>query len=99
MPSRLSPGLQLDSLDDPRRLQALAQETAAGTVVSGSYFRSGDRISFRAEITDANHGILLGAVGPVSAPVDRPGPAIDSLGWSLDAAIHRQVRAEIANGA
>jgi serine/threonine-protein kinase len=99
IPSRLSPGLQVDSLDDPGRLQALAQETAAGTAVPPPSFRSGDRISFRAEITDANHGTLLGAVGPVSGSADRPGAAIDSLGWDLQAAIYRHVREEIARGA
>jgi serine/threonine protein kinase len=88
MPSRLTRG---DSLDGPERLRALAQETAAGTVVSGSYFRSGDRISFQAEITDANKGTLLDAVGPVTSPVDRSGDAMDSLGRGLEAAIHQRL--------
>ena len=98
MPSRLTPGLQEDSLDDPERLRALAQETAAGTVVSGSYFRSGDRISFQAEITDANDGTLLDAVGPVTAPVDRPGEAIDSLARGVEAGLHRQRHSDAASG-
>jgi eukaryotic-like serine/threonine-protein kinase len=91
MPSRLTGGLRLDSLDDPERLRALAQETGAGTVLSGSYFRSGDRISFQAEITDANRGILLDAVGPMTSPVDRPAYAIDSLAHGVEAAIRRQL--------
>jgi serine/threonine protein kinase len=98
MPSRLTRGLQMDSLDDPEGLRALSQETAAGTVVSGSYFRSGDRISFQAEITDANHGTLLDAVGPVTASVDRPGPAIDSLGLGVEAGLRRQLHSEAASG-
>ena len=90
MPSRrLTHILQVDSLDDPERLRLLAQETAAGTVVSGSYFRSGGRISFQAEITDANDGRLLEAVGPVTSPVDRSGDAMDYLGRGLEAAIRR----------
>jgi serine/threonine protein kinase len=92
IPSRLTTGLQVDSLDAPERLRALAEETSAGTLISGSYFRSGNRISFQAEITDANHGTLLAAVGPVSAPVDRAGEALDSLGRSVAAAVHRQPR-------
>jgi TolB-like protein len=92
IPSRLTTGLQVDSLDDPERLRALAQETSAGTLISGSYFRSGNRISFQAEITDANHGTLLAAVGPVSAPVNRAGEAVDSLGRGVAAAVHRQRR-------
>jgi serine/threonine-protein kinase len=94
MPSRLTSGLQVDSLDDPERRRLLAQETAAGTVVSGSYFRSGSRISFQAEITDANDGTLLDALGPVTSSVDRPRAAMDSLGRSLKAAISRQLRDE-----
>jgi eukaryotic-like serine/threonine-protein kinase len=98
MPSRLTSGLRLDSLDDPERLRALAQETAAGTVVSGSYFRSGDRISFQAEITDANHGTLLHAVGPVISPLGRSDYAIDSLGRGIEAAIRRQLHTGVASG-
>jgi TolB-like protein len=90
IPSRLTTGLQVDSFDAPERLRALAQETSAGTLISGSYFRSGDRISFQAEITDANHGTLLAAVGPVSAPADRAADALDSLGRSVAAAVHRR---------
>jgi hypothetical protein len=82
----------VDSFDDPERLRALAEETSAGTLISGSYFRNGNRISFQAEITDANHGTLLAAVGPVSAPVDRAGQAVDSLGQGVAAAVHRQRR-------
>jgi serine/threonine protein kinase len=94
IPSRLTTGLQVDSLDAPERLRALAEETSAGTLISGSYFRSGNRISFQAEITDANHGTLLAAVGPVSAPVDRAGEAVDSLGRTVAAAVDRQRRLE-----
>jgi serine/threonine protein kinase len=90
-PSRLT---RVDSLDDAERLRVLAQETAAGTVVSGSYFRSGDRISFQAEITDANRGTLLDAVGPVTAPVDRPDDAIDSLGLGVEAGLRRVAAAQ-----
>ena len=98
MPSRLTRGLLEDSLDDPERLRALAQETAAGTVISGSYFRSGDRISFQAEITDANHGTVLAAVGPVTAPVNRPGDAIDSLDLGVESALRRQLHSQAASG-
>ena len=97
MPSRLNPGLKIDSMDDPERLRLLAQETASGTVVSGSYFRSGDRISFQAEITDANDGTLLDAVGPVTSPMNRAGDAVDSLGRGLETAIRRQLHTRAAS--
>ncbi len=53
-------------VDDPERLQRLAAITRAGTLVSGSYYRS-DRgaVEFHVEITDANSGRLLRAIGPV----------------------------------
>ena len=96
MPSRLGWGRPGDSPDDPERLRLLAQETAAGTVVSGSYFRTGDRISFQAELTDANDGALLDAVGPVTASRDRAGEAMDSLGRHLESAIARHVPPQAA---
>jgi serine/threonine-protein kinase len=54
--------------DDPERLHALATETRAGTLVSGSYYRgAGTGVEFHIEITDANSGELLEAVGPVES--------------------------------
>ena len=52
--------------DDPERLHTLAAETRAGTLVTGSYYR-GDKgaVEFHVEISDANTGELLRAVGPV----------------------------------
>jgi serine/threonine-protein kinase len=52
--------------DQPERLHALAVETRAGTLVTGSYYR-GDRgaVEFHLEIVDANSGRLLRAIGPV----------------------------------
>jgi serine/threonine protein kinase/tetratricopeptide (TPR) repeat protein len=63
---------------DPIRL--LADETGAGTVVSGAYYRRGDSIQFQAQITDAARGRLLTALEPVSAPIGDPLEAVDRLG-------------------
>jgi TolB-like protein len=87
IPSRVNAGVQVDSLDDPARLRRLAEETAAGTLVSGSYFRDDGRLSFQAEITDANRGTLLKAVGPISLPAPRVEDAIDSLSRSVARAL------------
>jgi TolB-like protein len=87
IPSRRSAGLQVDSLDDPARLRTLADETAAGTVVSGSYFRADGRILLQAEVTDANDGTLVAAVGPVGAPLGRVEAAVDSLSRGVDRAL------------
>jgi tRNA A-37 threonylcarbamoyl transferase component Bud32/TolB-like protein len=57
--------------DDPERLRALAQETRAGTLVSGSYYRGAGRlVEFHLEITDANSGELLQAIGPLETHGD-----------------------------
>lgn len=66
-------------------------ETAAGTLVSGSFFRAGDRILLQAEITDANSGTLVAAVGPMGARVWQVEVALDSLSRGVDRAL--QVRA------
>jgi eukaryotic-like serine/threonine-protein kinase len=59
---RVSP----DTSDGPEKVEALAGETGAGTLVTGSYYR-GDSgtVEFHLEITDANSGDLLRAIGPV----------------------------------
>jgi len=87
IPSRVNSGVQVDSLDDPARLRRLAEETAAGTLVSGSYFREDGRLSFQAEISDANRGTLLEALGPISLPAGRVEEAVDSLSRSVARAL------------
>ncbi|HTK41972.1 MAG TPA: serine/threonine-protein kinase [Gemmatimonadales bacterium] len=53
-------------VDDPERLERLAGETHAGTLVSGSYYRGAEgAVEFHVEITDANSGRLLRAIGPI----------------------------------
>jgi serine/threonine-protein kinase len=53
-------------VDDPERLERLAAETHAGTLVSGSYYRGAEgAVEFHVEITDANSGRLLRAIGPI----------------------------------
>ena len=52
--------------DGPERLQELAEETRAGTLVTGSYYRGEKRdVEFHIDIVDANSGELLRAIGPV----------------------------------
>jgi eukaryotic-like serine/threonine-protein kinase len=54
--------------DGPERLQALAEETRAGTLVTGSYYRGAKgTVEFHIDIVDANSGELLRAIGPVDA--------------------------------
>jgi tRNA A-37 threonylcarbamoyl transferase component Bud32 len=52
--------------EGPEQLHSLAEETRAGTLVTGSYY-PGEKgvLEFHVEITDANSGDLLRAIGPV----------------------------------
>ena len=63
---------------DPIRL--LAEETDAGTVVSGAFYRRGDTIQFQAQITDAFDGRVLVALDPVSSPIADPLEAVNLVG-------------------
>jgi serine/threonine protein kinase len=63
---------------DPEALSNLAHQTGAGYVVSGSYYRVGDRLEFFVEVTDAVEGLLARAIGPFRSAMDNPDPAIDS---------------------
>lgn len=79
LPSRVNPGLVVDTLDDPQRLHTLAAETGAGLVISGSYYRSRGDISFLCEITDANQGKMVQAIGPITTRVMALQSGLDSL--------------------
>jgi tetratricopeptide (TPR) repeat protein len=61
------------------RVRALAEETGAGTVISGAYYQRGDTIQHQLEVTDASSGSLLTSLDPEAAPFDSPGQAIEPL--------------------
>ncbi len=60
-------------------LRALAEETGAGTVISGSYYLVGETLQFQATVTDAVHGKLIQAIQPVSGPRESPMEVIGAL--------------------
>jgi tRNA A-37 threonylcarbamoyl transferase component Bud32/tetratricopeptide (TPR) repeat protein len=61
--------LATDNQDfDP--VSSLAAGTGANTVVTGSYYEVGGKISFRAEVVDARDGRVVSATDAVSAPRD-----------------------------
>jgi hypothetical protein len=53
-------------------LSRLRDETGADIVVTGAYYRTGDTLTFQAQISDAKLGKLLTAIGPVGAPAQNP---------------------------
>jgi DNA-binding SARP family transcriptional activator len=63
----------------PAAVRALAEQTGAGTIVWGSFYRDGDSLRFQAQISDARVGRLLRSVDPVSGPVRAPLVAVDRL--------------------
>ena len=71
------PGGPVTTRLDP--LQALAEDTGAGIVVSGSYYLQGDTLYFQATISDTVHRKLLYALDPTSSAVATPLTAIDDL--------------------
>jgi TolB-like protein len=74
-------------VDDPTRLHSLATETRAGTLVSGSYYRGiQGGVEFHVEITDANSGRLLRAIGPISGGGE-PARAAGQLSAAVAAAV------------
>jgi tetratricopeptide (TPR) repeat protein len=60
-------------------IRALAEETGAGTVVSGAYYLQGDTLQLQAKITDAARGRLLAGIEPVRGPRNAPMVAIDAV--------------------
>jgi hypothetical protein len=61
------------------RARALARQAEADLVVSGSFYRSGDSIHFRAAVTDVAQAKLLQVIGPEGAPSGEAIAAIEAL--------------------
>jgi TolB-like protein/tetratricopeptide (TPR) repeat protein len=70
-----------------RNPRALAEETGAGIIVSGSYFLDGDSIRFAAEITDARRRRLLQGVSPVAGLASAPTAGVEALRQRVLAAL------------
>jgi serine/threonine-protein kinase len=60
-------------------LRAAANKAGAGTVVSGSYYLSGDSIRLQARVTDVTASKLLRGVDPVTAPRGAPAALLELL--------------------
>ena len=70
---------------DAADIRALATQTGAGTVISGSYYREGDSVRFHVQIIDAARGTLRRGMEPVGAPRRAPTQAAQALGYRLTA--------------
>ncbi len=65
----------------------LAQETRAGTVVSGSVYRLGDSLRVQAQVSDAATGRLRLTVDPVTVGVSEPAAVLEPLRQRLTGAL------------
>lgn len=59
----------------------------SGLIVSGAYYRDGDRLRFQGQLSLASTGTISRVFAPVSVPVDAPTVAFDSIGHQATAAI------------
>lgn len=66
---------------------ALADETGAGTVVSGDLFEEGDSLRVLMQVIDAGTGKIVRAIDPVSGPVSAPSRLVAALGNHVLAAV------------
>ena len=58
-------------------LRALAAETGAGTVITGSYYTRGDSLLLRIQVADATEGQLIAALDDVVGSATDPLPGIE----------------------
>ena len=61
------------------RGKALAEETGAGMLISGRFYRDGDTLRFQANVVDVTDGKLLWSLSPVSGPVGTPTTVLENL--------------------
>jgi tetratricopeptide (TPR) repeat protein len=60
-------------------LRSLAEETGAGTVVSGAYYQAGDELQFMVSVTDARKGKLIRSLEPVKGPMAKKMEVVGQL--------------------
>jgi TolB-like protein/tetratricopeptide (TPR) repeat protein len=59
--------------------KALAEETGAGILISGRFYRDADMLRFQANVVDVADGKLLWSLSPVSGPVTSPTTVLENL--------------------
>lgn len=77
------------------RTRLVAEETGAGTVVSGAYYGAGSEVVVQGWVTNARTGQVLRALAPARAPVAAPLPAVDALRDESRMHVARQLEARV----
>jgi len=72
-------GAEAGGLHDVAQLRELAEQTGAGTVVSGSYFLEGEDLRFHAKVTNAEDGSLIYAPDAVLGSREAPMETVETL--------------------
>ncbi|MFC1553376.1 adenylate/guanylate cyclase domain-containing protein [candidate division KSB1 bacterium] len=82
-PTALKASLYLSTVAESRRItdpfRALAEETRAGVVVSGQYYREGEELLIRTQVKDVYNDEQRGALDPVRGQLSAPTGAINQL--------------------
>ncbi|HUR92350.1 MAG TPA: protein kinase, partial [Gemmatimonadaceae bacterium] len=76
-----------------------ADQSRAGTIIRGRYYRDGDSLRFQAELLDANTSQVIRALEAVSAPLGAPMVAIERLRQRVLGAVATLNTAELADWA
>jgi serine/threonine-protein kinase len=82
----------LVSVVDPRS----SAKAGAGLVISGSYDREGDHLSFKGQLSLASTGTISRVFKPVSAPFNQPTTAFDSVALQATGAIAEVTDARVS---
>ncbi len=59
--------------------KALAEETGAGILISGRFYRDAEMLRFQANVVDVADGKLLWSLSPVSGPITSPTTVLENL--------------------
>jgi TolB-like protein/tetratricopeptide (TPR) repeat protein len=60
-------------------VSTMRQETQAGTVVTGSYYRIRDSLHVQAQLIDSKSGAVIATLAPIVMPADQPEAAVAQL--------------------
>jgi len=74
------------------------RQTGAGTVITGSYYRTGDSLRFQASVTDARSGRLIAAIPPVMVSADSAAAAVRELRDRVMGAVGVEYDAKVLTG-
>ncbi|MDH7514006.1 MAG: hypothetical protein QHH14_13750 [Clostridiales bacterium] len=71
----------------PEFVRAAARESGAGTHVSGSFYAQQRAITIQAGVSNIRAGRLVKTIGPVSAPQEEPGKAVEEISQKVAGAL------------